>query len=72
MTTTSDVVRAALQVIGKAPGAAMVSSFFLMYACPNIATGTRAPCVFRLRAGDRSLPEELAAIAVALPHPAGR
>lgn len=29
--TTSDVVRTALQVIGKAPEAAMVSSFFLMY-----------------------------------------
>ncbi|MFY0621054.1 MAG: phosphate acetyltransferase [Pelagimonas sp.] len=29
--TTSDVVRAAIQVIGKAPDAEMVSSFFLMY-----------------------------------------
>ncbi|WP_166416776.1 phosphate acetyltransferase [Cochlodiniinecator piscidefendens] len=29
--TTSDIVRAAIQVIGKAPDAAMVSSFFLMY-----------------------------------------
>ncbi|VAW04990.1 Phosphate acetyltransferase [hydrothermal vent metagenome] len=35
---TPDVVRAALQVIGKAPDAAMVSSFFLMYP-PENATG---------------------------------
>lgn len=35
--TTSDVVRTALQVIGKAPEAAMVSSFFLMYP-PDGAT----------------------------------
>lgn len=32
--TTSDVVRAALQMIGKAPDVAIVSSFFLMYP-PN-------------------------------------
>jgi len=31
--TTSDTVRTALQVIGKAPDAAMVSSFFLMLYC---------------------------------------
>lgn len=31
--TTSDTVRAALQIIGKAKGAAMVSSFFLMLYC---------------------------------------
>ncbi|MEX0730106.1 MAG: phosphate acetyltransferase [Aquisalimonadaceae bacterium] len=30
---TADVVRAALQVIGKAPGTALVSSFFLMLLC---------------------------------------
>jgi phosphate acetyltransferase len=35
--TTSDVVRTALQVIGKAPDATMVSSFFLMYP-PQEAT----------------------------------
>lgn len=35
--TTSDVVRTAIQVIGKAPDAAMVSSFFLMYP-PETAT----------------------------------
>lgn len=31
--TTSDTVRAALQILGKAPDAAMVSSFFLMLYC---------------------------------------
>ena len=38
---TPDVVRAALQVIGKAPDAAMVSSFFLMYP-PENATSESA------------------------------
>ncbi|MCL6282280.1 phosphate acetyltransferase [Ruegeria sp. 2012CJ41-6] len=33
--TTSNTVRAALQIIGKAPGAAMVSSFFLMLHCKD-------------------------------------
>ena len=31
--TTADVVRAALQTIGRAPGVSMVSSFFLMMLC---------------------------------------
>lgn len=31
--TTADTVRAALQIIGRAPGAPIVSSFFLMLAC---------------------------------------
>ena len=31
LATTSDIVRAAIQMIGKAPDAALVSSFFLMY-----------------------------------------
>lgn len=31
--TTADTVRAALQVIGRAPGARIVSSFFLMLSC---------------------------------------
>lgn len=35
--TTSDVVRTAIQVIGKAPDASMISSFFLMYP-PRVAT----------------------------------
>jgi phosphate acetyltransferase len=33
--TTSETVRAALQIIGKAPGATMVSSFFLMLYCES-------------------------------------
>ncbi|EBA18123.1 phosphate acetyltransferase [Roseobacter sp. SK209-2-6] len=40
--TTSDVVRTALQVIGKAPDAAMVSSFFLMYPPKNATAHSRA------------------------------
>jgi phosphate acetyltransferase len=40
--TTSDVVRAALQVIGKAPDAALVSSFFLMYPPANATAHARA------------------------------
>ena len=40
--TTSDVVRAALQVIGKAPDAPIVSSFFLMYPPVNAPEGARA------------------------------
>lgn len=39
--TTSDVVRAALQVIGKAPDAALVSSFFLMYPPETAPEGAR-------------------------------
>lgn len=37
--TTSDVVRTALQVIGKAPDAAMVSSVFLMYPPEGASDG---------------------------------
>lgn len=40
--TTSDVVRTAIQVIGKAPDAAMVSSFFLMYPPENATAHGRA------------------------------
>ena len=40
--TTSDVVRAALQMIGKAPDAALVSSFFLMYPPEGAAENARA------------------------------
>ncbi len=40
--STSDVVRAALQVIGKAPDAAMVSSFFLMFPPENATPHGRA------------------------------
>lgn len=43
--TTSETVRAALQVIGKAPGAALVSSFFLM-ALPGAHPSGRTGMVF--------------------------
>lgn len=39
--TTGDIVRAAIQMIGKAPDAALVSSFFLMYPPENAAPGGR-------------------------------
>jgi phosphate acetyltransferase len=63
--TTSDTVRAALQVIGKAKTAPLVSSFFLM-ALPDDHPSGRAAMTF----GDCGLvidpnAEELAAIAVA-------
>ena len=63
--TTSDTVRAALQVIGKAKDAPLVSSFFLM-ALPETHPSGRAAMVF----GDCGLvidptAEELAAIATA-------
>ncbi len=40
--TTSDVVRAAIQMIGKAPDAALVSSFFLMYPPGSANAAQRA------------------------------
>lgn len=40
--TTSDVVRAAIQVIGVAPDAAMISSFFLMFPPKNATRHARA------------------------------
>lgn len=40
--TTSDVVRAAIQMIGKASDAALVSSFFLMYPPAAAPEGARA------------------------------
>lgn len=40
--TTSDIVRTALQVIGKAPDAALVSSFFLMYPPEDAGGDARA------------------------------
>jgi phosphate acetyltransferase len=40
--TTSDIVRAAIQMIGKAPDAALVSSFFLMYPPDPASDGARA------------------------------
>ncbi|WP_300033494.1 phosphate acetyltransferase [uncultured Roseobacter sp.] len=63
--TTSDTVRAALQVIGKAPDAPLVSSFFLM-ALPDNHPSGRDAMIF----GDCGLvidptAQELAAITVA-------
>lgn len=63
--TTSDVVRTALQVIGKAPDATMVSSFFLMYP-PKDTTHDGRPMLY----SDCGLvidpsAEELVAIALA-------
>ncbi|AXT28132.1 phosphate acetyltransferase [Ruegeria sp. AD91A] len=40
--TTGNIVRAAIQVIGMAPDAGMVSSFFLMYPPENAQPGARA------------------------------
>ena len=65
VSTTSDTVRAALQIIGKAKDATLVSSFFLMILPPNHLSG-RSAMVF----GDCGLvidpnAEELADIAVA-------
>lgn len=40
--TTSDIVRTALQVIGKSPDAALVSSFFLMYPPEGAGGDARA------------------------------
>lgn len=40
--TTGDIVRAAIQMIGKSPDAALVSSFFLMYPPDNAPDGARA------------------------------
>lgn len=40
--TTGEVVRAAIQMIGKSPDAALVSSFFLMYPPEKATPGARA------------------------------
>jgi len=61
--TTPDVVRSALQVIGKAPGAAMVSSFFLMYPPENAAGDARAMLYSDCGLVIDPSPQELAAIA---------
>lgn len=63
--TTADTVRAALQIIGRAPGAGIVSSFFLMLSC-----GKEAPIKGGMIFADCGLvihpsAEELADIAIA-------
>lgn len=62
--TTSDVVRAALQVIGKAQGAALVSSFFLMALPSAHPTGPRGMVFSDCGLVIDPSHEELAAIAV--------
>ncbi|RMD93130.1 MAG: phosphate acetyltransferase [Alphaproteobacteria bacterium] len=62
---TSDVVRTALQVIGKARDAAMVSSFFLMYPPPDAPDDARAMLYADCGLVIDPTAEELAAIAAA-------
>ncbi len=63
--TTADTIRAGLQIIGRAPGVSMVSSFFLMVpsgdACPIKDPVIFADCALVVEPG----PEELADIALA-------
>lgn len=63
--TTSDVVRTALQVIGKAPDAAIVSSFFLMYPPENSTAHGRAMLYSDCGLVIAPSAEELVAIATA-------
>lgn len=61
---TSDVVRAAIQMIGKAPEAALVSSFFLMYPPETAPEGARAMVYADCGLVIDPSAEELASIAV--------
>ncbi len=63
--TTSDIVRSAIQVIGMAPEAAMVSSFFLMYPPENATPGARAMLYSDCGLVIDPSPQELAEIAKA-------
>ncbi|SLN24510.1 Phosphate acetyltransferase [Roseovarius gaetbuli] len=63
--TTSDVVRTALQVIGKAPDSAMVSSFFLMYPPQGVGGDARAMLYSDCGLVIDPSSDELAAIAAA-------
>ncbi len=62
--TTSNVVRAAIQVIGKAPSAKLVSSFFLMYPPDGAPSGARAMLYSDSGLVIDPSAEEMAAIAV--------
>lgn len=63
--TTSDVVRTAIQVIGKAPDAAMISSFFLMYPPDDATPHARAMLYSDSGLVIDPLSDELAEIAAA-------
>ncbi len=63
--TTPDVVRAALQVIGKAPEASMVSSFFLMYPPEQATPHARAMLYSDCGLVIDPSPDDMAEIAVA-------
>ena len=52
--TTGNIVRAAIQVIGMAPDAGMVSSFFLMYPPGKRTARSAGNALFGLRSGHRS------------------
>lgn len=62
--TTSNVVRVAIQVIGKAPAAKLVSSFFLMYPPEHAGGDARAMLYSDSGLVIEPSAEELAAIAV--------
>ncbi|MFN3207563.1 MAG: phosphate acetyltransferase [Roseovarius sp.] len=62
--TTSDVVRVAIQVIGKAPDAKLVSSFFLMYPPETAPEGARAMVYADCGLVIDPTAEEMAALAV--------
>ena len=63
--TTGDIVRTAIQVIGTAPEAPMVSSFFLMYPPADAPTGARAMLYSDCGLVIDPSSEQLAAIATA-------
>ncbi|NOD86110.1 phosphate acetyltransferase [Ruegeria sp. HKCCD6119] len=63
--TTGDIVRAAIQVIGMAPDAGMVSSFFLMYPPEDAQPGARAMLYSDCGLVIDPSPDELSEIAVA-------
>ncbi|MBY6139695.1 phosphate acetyltransferase [Leisingera daeponensis] len=63
--TTGDVVRSAIQVIGMAPDAGMVSSFFLMYPPEGAPIGARAMLYSDCGLVIDPKPSEMVAIAAA-------
>ncbi|HEV2349495.1 MAG TPA: phosphate acetyltransferase [Terriglobia bacterium] len=68
LSTTADVVRAALWSFGTAPGIALVSSFFLMIS-PNKKIGVEGACLFAdCAVVPEPTPTQLADIAAATAH----